>query len=309
MNHIVSSPALHTPTRRTFLGAGCAVFVTAVSYAAKPFVRTQGINIRYAIPSYSFRKSFRWFKGKPQAPQGKPLDTFGFLDLCRSLGVGAELTSYFFPPDADKAFFRKVKRYAHVTGVPIVGTAIGNNFSLPAGDQLDAQVADAIAWIDKAAILGAPHVRFFPGKQIDFSKGDDRVENAIKALQTCADHAAKHGIFIGVENHGQISPELLLRIIKGVESDWIGINLDTGNFVTETPYADLATCVDYAVNVQVKVMMKKADRSKYPADFGRIANMLHDANYQGAVVLEYEEEHPHEEIPKYLAKLKKAMAR
>ena len=93
-------------------------------------------------------------KGKVQKPKNnKKLSMFEFIDYCATQNCAAELTSYFFPPDADAAYFRKVKRYAHVGGVPIIGTAIGNNFSLPAGDALDKQVADAIAWILSAEVM------------------------------------------------------------------------------------------------------------------------------------------------------------
>ena len=76
------------------------------------------------LAAYSFKPHFEFYKGKkakkPPA-DGKKIDMFGFIDYCAEQNCGAELTSYFFPPDADEAYFRKIRRYAFLNGVPIVG--------------------------------------------------------------------------------------------------------------------------------------------------------------------------------------------
>jgi hypothetical protein len=46
--------------------------------------------------------------------------------------------------------------------------------------------------------------------------------------------------------------EEILEIIRAVKSPWLGINLDTGNFNTDDPYADLVKIAPYAVNVHMK---------------------------------------------------------
>ena len=116
-----------------------------------------------------------------------------------------------------------------------------------------------------------------------------------------------HGIFIGVENHGNLTPDHLLDIMKRIDNPWIGINLDTGNFHSDHPYQDLEQCIEYAVNIQVKVSMKSPDGKKYPADMARIGEILRAGNYQGYVVMEYENENPYQEIPLALTELGKAL--
>jgi sugar phosphate isomerase/epimerase len=251
-------------------------------------------------------------KGKPQKPEDAkcPMDLFKFIDYCADHKCeGAELTSYFIPVDADMAYYNQLKHHAYIRGVTINGTSIGNDFSLAKGIKLDYQIEAAKHGLDQAAAMGAPHVRFFAGTGKGFAQGRDRIENAIEALKVCCDYAGNKGIFIGVENHGNISPDLLLEIIGKVDSPWIGINLDTGNFWSETPYVDLERCAMHAVNVQVKVNMQtpEPERKKYPADMKRIVGLLKRANYQGFVVLEFEENNPFKEIPKYLKKLDAAI--
>ena len=261
---------------------------------------------KLGLAAYSFKKHFAFYKGKAVEPlNGKSIDMFGFIDYCANENCSAELTSYFFPPDADETYFRKIKRYAFVNGVPIVGTAIGNNFTLEKGEKLDKQVADAKLWIDRAVQMGAPHIRFFAGKRKELEEAPDRMKNAIEALQDCVDYAAKRGVFIGVENHGGLTADHVIQIVNSIDSDWFGVNLDSGNFVTGDPYEELAKCAPYAINVQIKVRMKDAKGKKYESDMARIAKIFKDANYRGNVVMEYEEEKPFENVPQAMDELRK----
>jgi sugar phosphate isomerase/epimerase len=194
--------------------------------------------------------------------------------------------------------------------VAISGSAVGNNFALPPGPKRDEQIALVKKWVDYCAILGAPHIRVFAGpaqdKDIPAAK-----QRCIDALDECGAYAGSKGIFLGLENHHGIvtEPEDLLDIIRAVKSPWVGINLDTGNFQTDDPYADLAKCAPYAVNVQFKSQIKRrGQKEKEPADLARIVKLLHDANYQGFFALEYEApEDPWMAVPEILKKMKAAM--
>ena len=261
------------------------------------------------LAAYSFKPHFEFYKGKkakkPPA-DGKKIDMFGFIDYCAEQNCGAELTSYFFPPDADEAYFRKIRRYAFLNGVPIVGTAIGNNFTIPKGEKLDKQIADAKVWIDRAVQMGAPHIRFFAGKRKEVEEAPEMMKNAIEALQECVDYAGKAGVFVGVENHGNLTGDQVVEIVKGIKSDWYGVNLDSGNFVSDDPYAEMEQVVPYAVHVQIKVKMKTMDKKvKIPADMERVSKILKAANYRGNVVMEYEEEAPFENVPAAMDEMRK----
>lgn len=300
--------------RRRFLDATvgtAAVLLGHTVWARMPIERTGPPRLRLALAAYSFRRHFAFMKGKPQKLEAgaRPFDLFQFIDYCAKQDVeGAELTAYFFPPDADAGYFRELKRHAHFRGVTISGTAIGNDFSMGPGEALKAQIEETKEWIKKAAQLGAPHLRVFAGTAKGFAKAPENIDHSIAALAECAAFAGDHGIVIGVENHGNLSAEQMLTLMEGVDSPWIGINLDTGNFFSEDPYGDLEACVPYAVNVQAKVMMRRPDKTKNPADFDRIGQILRAGNYQGFVVLEYEEESPFENIPEILSDLRQSLA-
>ena len=251
-------------------------------------------------------------RGKANAKMApaKATDMFKFIDYCAANDCeGAELTSYFFDSETDD-YMVKLKRHAFLRGVGVSGTAIGNNFSHPKGAKRDEEIALTKKWIDRAVLMGAPHIRVFAGVQPkDFPRAEaDKM--VISALEECCDYAGKRGVFLGLENHDSIgSAETLIPMVKAVKSDWVGINLDSGNFRTADPYKDFAECVPYAVNVQLKMDIHAAGGGKKPADLKRFTQLLRDGGYQGWVALEYEAaEDSAVAVPKALKELKAMFA-
>ncbi|CAN5175779.1 sugar phosphate isomerase/epimerase [soil metagenome] len=303
-------------TRRQMLSSlagvvGGSLAVPRPALAIPEFDRPGDPTFLLSLAAYSFRDYFATVKGNPQkTPDGRePMTMAGFIDYCAARGLaGAELTGYFFPPEFEAADYRKIRRHAFLRGVAVSGTAIGNDFTLDDKSAHAAQIADAKVWIDRAAAMGAPHIRLFAGSGKGREK-DAAMAQCIAALEECSTYAGEHGIFVGLENHGGIVAEAddLLAITGAVDSDWFGISLDTGNFHTANPYGDLARCAPYAVNVQVKARIRPADGKESPADYTKIAQLLRDDKYQGFVVLEYEEETPLERVPSHLKALAKAL--
>lgn len=294
--------------RRHFLKSGLGALAVSTLgaglRAADPFHRGPHARLRLALAAYSFRDDF--VPGK----DGKParMDMPRFVDYCADHGCdGAELTSYYFPTPITDTGLAEVRRRAHVRGVTVSGTAVGNDFCHPPGARRDAEQKLVRDWIAHASVLGAPHIRVFAG----VPQGQNPAESkrlCIEALKEAATEAGKRGILLGVENHGGIVSEAsdLLEIVEAVGSPWVGINLDTGNFHTVDPYADLARCAPWAVNVQLKTHIHpKASRGAQPADLDRVFGILRDSGYQGWVTLEYEEpKDPWIRVPEILKDLR-----
>ncbi len=293
---------MHLPSRRSFLLSTLSTgMLSSIGQAMEPLNRAGKPRLRIGLAAYSFREQF-----KDPALMTLPK----FIDLCADQGLdGAELTSYYFPKEPTVEFLLSLKRQAHLRGVSISGTSVGNNFALPDGAERDKEIASVKQWIDHAAILGAPHIRVFAGAPKGLSAAAG-VQQAIKAFQETCAYAGTKGIFLGLENHGGVvaKPEGMLEIIKAVDSPWFGVNLDSGNFHGDDPYAELAQIAPYAVNVQIKVEMKRGSNPAEPADLPRLVKLLRDANYQGFVTLEYEaKEDPFTAVPAWLGKLKTAL--
>lgn len=285
--------------RRKFLQhAALLTIPAALAGAVEPFLRSGKPRFNLSLAAYSFRDFFK---------DAARMDFYKFIDLCADQGIaGAELTSYYFPKDVTDDELRRVRRHAFLRGVGISGTAVGNTFALPDGPELEKEKAGVKQWIDRAAVLGAPHIRVFAGSAKGLDEAAAR-RQVIKSLEELGAYAAAKGVWLGVENHGGVvaTPDGLLEIVKAVNSTAVGINLDTGNFHGADPYAELARCAPWAVNVQVKVEIKRAGAAAEPADLKRIATLLREASYQGWVVLEYEAKpDPFTAVPEHLKALR-----
>lgn len=279
----------------------------------EPYSRAGG-KLSVGLAAYSFRNHFRYMKGKENSrfDESKPEMTMpSFIEYCAKNGVaGAELTSYFFPADATAADMAECRRVAHVNGIAVSGTAVGNNFSYPKeAPERAEQMAYVREWIDHAAVMGAPHIRVFAGKHPKGVSAEDAERNAVEALEEAGDYAASKGIFLGIENHDSITTaDRLLRIVKAVKNPFVGVNLDSGNFKSDDVYAEMEASAPYAVNVQLKTEIKVGD-GKEPADQERVISILKDAGYAGFVILEYEEDKdPYEHVPPLLGQLNELCA-
>ncbi len=301
-------------SRRDFLRAGLALGIGGVGASAlavtEPYARVGGARLRLGLAAYSFRNYFKSMRGKPntKVAADQQIEMTDFIRFCAEQDCGgAELTSYFFDSGVSDAYLAECRLLAHTTGVEICGTAVGNNFSWPKdAPERAEQMAYVKEWIDKAVILGAPHIRVFAGSHPKGVSEEEAERNASEALEEAAEYAGGRGIFLGIENHDSIgTADRLLRIVRNVKSPWVGVNLDTGNFRVEDPYPEIEATAPYAVNVQVKVALKHGGEEK-PADLERIGKILRDTGYQGYVVLEYEEDdNPYEAIPPVLDRMRK----
>ncbi len=304
-------------SRRHFLATSLGAVTASTLPAIEPINRAGKSRMQLGVAAYSFREYFQWMRGKENKPKEghKQWSILDFIDWCADNNVpGAEVTSYFFPPDVDEKFLLEVKRHAYLRGVQLAGTAVGNNFALPKGEKLDKEIADVKRWIDFSALMNAPHIRVFAGAKPKDLSEEEAVANCLAAYQECLDYAAKKGIFLGLENHGGIvaEPDNLIKMVQAAKSPWAGINWDSGNFHTKDPYADLAKIAPYAINVQLKMEMSPEGSKKgegQPADVPRLLKILRDANYPGWFTIEYEEaKDPFVEVPKVLEMLRPLLA-
>ena len=277
---------MRTATRRTFLRSAAATAVLAVTspaLAIPPIGRTRPSHLKLSLAAYSYRQ---WLAAKPPK-----MDLFGFVDLCADMAVdGTELTSYYFPPNVDSAYLHRLKQHAFTLGLDISGTSVGNNFCVPDGPDREKQLALVRTWVDNAAELDAPVIRIFAGTVPKGEGEDAAVARAIEGIKASLSYAAQKGVTLALENHGGITatPAQILKLVKAVDAPNFGVNLDTGNFHTDDPYADLAELAPYAVNVQVKTEIQRKGQKKEGADLAKVINILREAKYSGYVVLEYE---------------------
>jgi sugar phosphate isomerase/epimerase len=288
------------------LGASALGVTSQTAQAIAPIQRgVKGARMKLSCAAYSYRDHFKT----------GVMTMYDFLEVCATMGLdGAEPTSYYFPDPLTNEWIIDYKRRAFLLGLDISGTAVGNTFTYNPGPEREKEIQHVKNWIDHAALLGAPSIRIFAG---GIPKGSDMTleqarKNAIEAIQEACAYAATRGVFLALENHGGIVPDAdsMLAIVEKVDSDWFGVNLDTGNFRSADPYAEMARMVPYTMTVQVKIHIQPQGGEKIEADFQRILGILADGGYRGYVALEYEgAKDPITDVPRYIEKLQTILAR
>jgi sugar phosphate isomerase/epimerase len=290
--------------RRQFLAASFTAALASTASAIEPIPRNGQPKFKFSLAAYSYRDLLKGDEPK--------LTLQDFIDDCAKFGLeGTELTSYYFPKNSTPEYLRTLRRQCFRLGLDVSGTAVGNDFGHPPGEKRSTEIANVKTWIEYAEILGAPVIRIFAGHQQKDQTEAQAHSLMVQAIEECCDYAGKHGVHLALENHGgpTATADGLLKFVRDVQSPWFGVNLDSGNFHSDDPYAELERIAPYALNAQIKVVMSGPDKKKVPADMKRLAKILRAAHYRGYVVLEYEEAgNPREESAKYLEELRTAFA-
>jgi sugar phosphate isomerase/epimerase len=286
-------------SRRSFLATAVAA---PVALAIDPIKRPgDKPALKLGLAAYSFRQKLDLAK--------KPTMTlFEFIDLAADLPLDAvELTSYYWAEQTAE-YAKKLAAHATKKKLAVSGVPVGNKFTLKDDEKRKAEVKKTQDWIALAGEVGAKTVRIFAG---DLEKGEmleDAQKRVVASIEACLPAAEKAGVLLALENHGGITatPDQLLALVKPIKSQWLGVNIDTGNFKTDDPYADVAKIAPYGVVCQVKTEVNPGGKKKVEADLGKVVTILKDANFHGYVVLEYEAaEDAAVAVPKYVKELRK----
>lgn len=285
-------------TRRRFLQTGlvgAAAAFAQPTFAAEP-LQAASSRIRLALATYSY-----WHFKTPKVPIEYVIDEAARLDVQGVDVLHRQMES------EDNAYLQKLKQHAFRAGVDLVALSIHQSFVSPDAEERKKNVAHTIHCIELAARLGIPCMRLNSGRWNTTKSFDEYMKNrgieaalpgyteddafkwAIDATRECLDKAAGHGVHLALENHWGLTstPEGLLRIHKAVNSPWLGVLMDTGNFL-ENPYEKLAAIAPHTTFVQVKTYYGGGEWYTLDLDYPRIAGILKKVGYRGYVSIEFE---------------------
>ncbi|MEO6006377.1 MAG: sugar phosphate isomerase/epimerase family protein [Opitutus sp.] len=318
--------------RREFLKASASLTVLATAAWAVPgvraaepvpmparnprdrFRRVGGSKLKTSLNAFSFNDALLGSKNGPPAS----MTLFDVLEFCAQQNFDAiDPTGYYFPgypqvPSDD--YIARFKKRAFELGLEVSGTGIRNDFASAdkAARAKDVQLAKE--WIEVAAKLGAPVIRVFAGAE---TAGVDREEIykwMAEDVRTVAEHGNKFGVIVGVQNHSDFlrTAEQTIKLIEMIDSEWVGVILDTGNYPGD-PYNEIAAVLPYTVNFQVKESPLGKD-SPVRFDLDRFVKIVRDGGYRGYLPIEtlavkgvpYE---PFKVIPPFHAQLSAAINR
>jgi sugar phosphate isomerase/epimerase len=271
--------------------------------------------IRLAVSSYSY-----WHFRGPKFPIEKVID-----DAARLGFDGVEILHRQMEEES-ASYMSRLKRRAWENGLDLVMLSIHQDFVDPDPATRQKDIDHTKHCIDLAAQMGIPAIRLNSGRwgtirsfdDLMKAKGDEPpIEGYVKddAIKWCIDsiekflpHAEKAGVVMAIENHWGLTtqPDDLLRIYQAVRSPWLGMNVDTGNYVGD-PYPQMELLAPHATIVQAKTYYGGGVWYTLDLDYKRIAEILRKAGFKGYVSLEMEGNEPAgTAVPKSLAVLREA---
>lgn len=226
----------------------------------------------------------------------------------------------------EPGYLQRLKRRAFELGLDLCGLSTHQSFLSPDPRQRRKNVEFTIASIELAYSLGIPTIRVNTGRWGTSESFDALMANrgiepplpgyadedgypwVIEALTQCIPAAERCGVVMGLENHWGLARTAagLLRIVQAVDSPWLRVTMDTGNFL-EDIYEQLDAIAPHTVFVQAKTYFGGGDWYTLDLDYDRIAAILRKVDYRGYISLEFEGgEDPDTAVPKSLELLRKA---
>jgi L-ribulose-5-phosphate 3-epimerase len=309
--------------RRAFVAGSIAALAGAgtVGRAAEKPAGSQAKTQRgnpIAVSTYSF---WRFKDGLKM-----PIDTC--LDEAARLGFDGVDILLMQMENEDNGSLQKLKRHALINGLDLCCMSTHQSFVSPDAAKRQQNVDLTCHQIELAYRLGIPIIRINTGRWGTSGSFDDLMAHrgiepvlpgyteedgfqwVMDSIRKCLPKAEECGVILGLENHWGLArtPAGLLKIVNTIDSPWLQVLLDTGNFL-EDPYDKLEQCAPRTVFMQAKTYYGGGLWYTLDLDYDRIGRIMKKHNYRGYVSLEFEgNEDWKTAIPKSLAVLRQAFA-
>ena len=292
-------------TRRRLLQAGGVAVLSSACASPDPASGTAvpGNRIRLGVSTYSY-----WHFSREKYPIEQ------VIDHAAALGFDGVEILHRQMKDESREYMNGLKRRAWEAGLDLTMLSIHQDFVDPSPDKRQEAIDHTKHCIDLAHQMGIPAIRLNTGRwgtirsfdelmaadgqepTLDGYTDEDAIGWCVDSIRDCLPHAAEAGVVMALENHWGLSTsvDVLLRIHREVGDPWLGINMDTGNYVGD-PYPQMEKLAPHASIVQAKTYPGGGVWYTLDLDYDRIAAILRDAEFAGYVSLEMEGEAPAEQ--------------
>ena len=260
--------------------------------------------MKIGIDSYCYHRFFGEVY-PDQKPPAKIMTMQDFLRRAKELDVdGVSLESCFFP-SFDAGWLADLKTQLDEYGFDRV-YAWGHPDGLERGKNPEA-FQDMIDNIPRAKAIGADVMRVV-GSSLMFrhEPHGPQIAALIAQFREAVKVAEKFGVKLAVENHIDFTADEILQLLEGVNSDYFGLNFDTGNFLRllDDPVRGMEKLAPHVLATHVKDLLP--DRMASPTDWHffagvpvgkglidnkKLAEYLQKANFKGFLAVEID--HPH----------------
>ena len=232
-------------TRRSFLKTATAgLAANAVAGIAGP-AQTERLGL--TIWSYSHR----WKQRRPDAPKPGWRNALDVLDHCHDLGAGCLQIGV---RDWTNDFIGQVRNKRESLGVSLEGqVGLPRNDSNLARFESELRAAkEAGATILRTVCLGSRRYETF--KSLDEWKRF--IRDSRQALERAEPVLDRMRLKLAVENHKDWRIDEHLDLLKHLDSEWIGVNLDFGNNISllEHPHDVAEALAPFVMTTHVKDM-------------------------------------------------------
>jgi len=277
-------------SRRDLLAAAAATAALPLTgSAAEPAPRPLR-PVRFGVSTYSFWQ----FRAEP-APIERCID-----EAARMGFDGVEILQVQMMGEESNGRLQKLKRQAHSLGLDLCGFSTHQGFVSPDPAVRQENIDKTLHSIDLAYRLGIPTMRVNTGRWGTSKNFDELMANrgieprlpghtddeafgwVEEAFEACLPTAERHGVVLGLENHWGLgrTAEGVLRIVEAIDSPWLAVTLDTGNFL-ERREEQLEKLAPHAVLVQAKTYTGGGEWYTLEIDYDRIADLLARHRYRG----------------------------
>jgi sugar phosphate isomerase/epimerase len=250
------------------------------------------------------------------------------IDLAADMGFDGVEILHVQMQNESNDYLQRLKRRMFVHGMHLCGFSTHQGFLFPDAAERQKNVDHTIHCIELAYKLGIPTMRVNTGTWRTSKNFDELMKNrgieppqpgytdedgfgwVIDGLSKCLKAAERCGVLLALENHWGLgrTPEGILRIVNAINSPWLQVLMDTGNFL-EDPYDRLEKIAPKTVFVQAKTYYGGGLWYTLDLDYPRIVAILRKHHYRGYISLEFEgKEDPRTAVPKSLALLRKVFA-
>ncbi|MGQ9597739.1 MAG: sugar phosphate isomerase/epimerase family protein [Thermoproteota archaeon] len=207
----------------------------------------------------------------------------------------------------DREYVNDLKRLALSLGLDIYCLAIHQGFVKPIEEERDKEVEHTKRCLEIAYRLGAPAIRLNSGRWGTIKSFDDLMANkgreppitgytdddalrwVVESIEKCLPVSEELGVVMALENHWGLTakPEWVVKIVEAVDSKWLRVLMDTGNFIEDT-YNGLRKIVPYTVLVHVKTYYGGGVWYELDVDYSKVFEILKEVGYKGYLSIEFE---------------------
>jgi sugar phosphate isomerase/epimerase len=262
--------------------------------------------MKVGIDSYCYHRFF----GEVYPQQSEPptrMTLEDFIDRARELDVdGVSLESCFIDRKDDAGYLESVKARLDDYGLDRV-YAWGHPDGLEGGKNEDAY-DEMIRSFDHAEKIGATVMRVVGSSlMFRFEDHQQQIQRLSKMFRSAIPIAKDRGIRMAIENHIDFTGAEILQLLEEVDSPWLGLNFDTGNFarLLDDPIQAMEKLAKYTLATHIKDLKVNPQAavddwyffSTTPVGDGfidnlKLARLLESAGYEGFLAMEIDFLHP-----------------